>query len=57
MLEYWGIQNRRKGNCITMTWETLILFLPIEKKKEKKKKNLFWSLQINMYENGSDSRG
>ena len=55
MLEYWGIQNGRKGNCITMTWETLILFLPIEKKKEKK--NLFWSLQINMYENGSDSRG
>ena len=41
MLEYWGIQNRRKGNCITMTWETLILFLPIEKKKEKKKKTSF----------------
>ena len=55
MIDYWGIQNGRKVNCITMSWETLIFFLPIEKKKGKKK--LFWSLQINMYENGSDSRG
>ena len=32
-----GIQNGRKGNCITMSWETLIFFLSIEKRKRKKK--------------------
>lgn len=37
MLDYWGIQNGRKGNCITMSWETLIFFLSIEKRKRKKK--------------------
>ena len=36
MLHKWGIQNGRKGNSITMSWETLIFFLPIEGKKGKK---------------------